>query len=207
MRLRALPIVSTTVLGLLLGTQACSSTVPEEVSVSTRDALSAGAVAYSDDLSADRDIAAVLKAPHPETVLTDLVWQHERGAVGTWDMVGPEFTGEADKLHVDTSSGERIEATGDLDGNGHTDYLFRATSGQVRVAMMGNKGLQTPHEIRELTISPDPAWHLGAVADLNGDGRGDLVWSHDDGTQAVWLMDGATLPRPSHSMCPRPTGA
>jgi hypothetical protein len=35
-------------------------------------------------------------------------------------------------------------------------------------------------------------WRIGAVVDLNADGKCDLVWQHQNGSVGVWLMNGAT---------------
>ncbi|HJR61718.1 MAG TPA: FG-GAP-like repeat-containing protein [Vicinamibacterales bacterium] len=36
-------------------------------------------------------------------------------------------------------------------------------------------------------------WHMAGSADFNRDGRSDLAWQHDDGTLAVWFMDGGRM--------------
>jgi hypothetical protein len=33
-------------------------------------------------------------------------------------------------------------------------------------------------------------WHLIATADINGDGKSDLLWQNGDGQAGVWLMNG-----------------
>jgi hypothetical protein len=38
----------------------------------------------------------------------------------------------------------------------------------------------------------DPDWRVSCVADLDRDGRADLIWQHRDGRVAAWLMDGVT---------------
>ena len=39
-----------------------------------------------------------------------------------------------------------------------------------------------------------PSWHaLGAGKFNSGDTMSDIVWQHDSGQAAVWLMDGTTL--------------
>ena len=34
------------------------------------------------------------------------------------------------------------------------------------------------------------AWHIKGTGDFNGDGKSDILWQNDDGTPAIWLMNG-----------------
>ena len=55
-------------------------------------------------------------------------------------------------------------------------------------------------------FNPGPSWHVKATGDLNGDGKADILWQNDDGTPAIWLMDGQSatdvtaLPNPGSCM-------
>ena len=40
-------------------------------------------------------------------------------------------------------------------------------------------------------LNPGPTWQIG-TGDFNGDGKSDILWQDDDGTPAIWLMDGTT---------------
>ncbi len=40
---------------------------------------------------------------------------------------------------------------------------------------------------------PDKLWKIVAIADMNGDGKADLVWQHDQGWLSVWFMNGVNL--------------
>ncbi len=47
---------------------------------------------------------------------------------------------------------------------------------------------------RPLATVADPDWTIARAADLDGDGKGDLVWVRGSDAQAwVWLMDGARV--------------
>jgi len=38
-----------------------------------------------------------------------------------------------------------------------------------------------------------PTWHAEGVGDFNGDGNADILWQNDDGTPAIWLMNGTSF--------------
>ena len=41
--------------------------------------------------------------------------------------------------------------------------------------------------------NPGPGWHVKRSGDFNGDGKSDILWQNDDGTAAIWLMNGTSL--------------
>ena len=44
-----------------------------------------------------------------------------------------------------------------------------------------------------LPSTRDRRWHAIDTGDFNGDGKADILWQNDDGTPAVWLMDGLNI--------------
>jgi hypothetical protein len=45
--------------------------------------------------------------------------------------------------------------------------------------------------------NPGPDWHVIGAADVDGDGKADIVWQNTDGQAAVWLMNGTTVTQQS----------
>jgi FG-GAP-like repeat len=41
--------------------------------------------------------------------------------------------------------------------------------------------------------NPGPSWHVMGDADFDFDGKSDILWQNDDGTPAIWLMNGMNL--------------
>ena len=41
--------------------------------------------------------------------------------------------------------------------------------------------------------NPGPSWHAEGAGDFNGDGNADILWQNDDGTPAIWLMNGTSF--------------
>jgi serralysin len=38
--------------------------------------------------------------------------------------------------------------------------------------------------------NPGPSWHIVGTGDFNADAHADILWQNDDGTPAIWLMNG-----------------
>jgi hypothetical protein len=49
----------------------------------------------------------------------------------------------------------------------------------IRTAQVGN--------------NTDTSWHMIGAADVNGDGKSDLLWQNDNGQAGVWLMSGTSV--------------
>jgi Ca2+-binding RTX toxin-like protein len=80
----------------------------------------------------------------------------------------------------------------DFTGDGTFDLLLHhETDGTIGVwSMNGNIRVDgstfTPNRV------PDVNWRIAGVGDFNADGKPDIVWQHNDGFLAVWLMNGRT---------------
>jgi hypothetical protein len=42
-------------------------------------------------------------------------------------------------------------------------------------------------------LGPGTGWSGRTIADLNGDGKSDIIWQNANGSTAAWLMDGIGL--------------
>jgi hypothetical protein len=79
----------------------------------------------------------------------------------------------------------------DLNGDNKFDLLWQHdTSGEVAVWYMSGAQSDVPESVASLGGAV--GWTLAAAADLNADGKTDLIWQHDATRQvAVWHMTGA----------------
>ena len=41
--------------------------------------------------------------------------------------------------------------------------------------------------------NPGPQWDIEGAGDFNSDTRPDILWQHDNGQVAVWMMDGSAV--------------
>ena len=122
--------------------------------------------------------------------LSDLVWQYRStGALAIWTMKG-NFVASTQWLNAPaiTDPAWQIAGTGDIDGDGFADLVWQnSNDGTISAWLM--RGTQVLGA-SVLNYSPvNPSWKIRGVADVNGDGKADIVWQHDAGWLAVWLMN------------------
>jgi VCBS repeat protein/BACON domain-containing protein len=123
--------------------------------------------------------------------LSDLVWQNRStGALGMWTIRGNSVT-STQWLNAPALADPawRIGGTGDINGDGFADLVWQNSNDGTLSAwlMRGTQILGAS----VLQYSPvNPSWKIRGVADVNGDGKADLIWQHDAGWVGVWLMNG-----------------
>ena len=78
--------------------------------------------------------------------------------------------------------------TGDFNGDGKSDILWRNTDGRVAIWLMN--GIDREGGYGDPTVADD--WTIVGTGDFNGDGKSDILWRNIDGRVAVWLMNGMT---------------
>ena len=95
-------------------------------------------------------------------------------------------------LNTISNTGWHIEATGDLNGDGNVDILWRHyVSGQNAVWYMNGSVISGTAYLTTIT---DTLWRIEGAADFNGDGNTDLLWRHyGSGQNALWYMYGVCI--------------
>ena len=98
-----------------------------------------------------------------------------------------------------------IEGVGDFNGDQKADLVWRnLATGQNVIWFMNGKnffggsstavGLVEGRDYRNLLTVSDRAWKIEAVADMNGDGRSDLIWrNYATGDNAIWYIKDTNL--------------
>ena len=90
---------------------------------------------------------------------------------------------------------EAPSVTGDLDGNGTADLVLRQTQTGDLWLLTTATGTARPAWANYVPGVP-LAWRVAAIADVDGDGKSDLIWQDDvTGDVSVWLMSGGQILR------------
>jgi len=124
----------------------------------------------------------------------DILWQHmTEGWLKVWYMNGTTMVSSV-PLSIDRvpDTTWKVIGVGDFNGDGKPDVVWRNDDGSIATWLMSGVTvsaitMMTPNKVT------DTAWKIAGVADFNGDGKSDLLWRHDNGTIAVWLMNGTWL--------------
>ena len=83
-------------------------------------------------------------------------------------------------------TGAGIAATGDYNGDAHSDILWQNPNGAVSTWHPTGTGLNEGIAQDTYDASVATSWHAIDSFDFNGDGRADILWRNNDGTIAVW---------------------
>lgn len=125
----------------------------------------------------------------------DLLWRNSsNGRAIFWYMSGTTRIGTA-AIWSPASAADLAwvpHATGDFNGDGRKDIVWRNTSTGRVIAWFMNGATRTgTAEIWPATNTGDSAWVPMTAGDFNGDGQVDLVWRNSSsGRVIVWLMNG-----------------
>jgi glucose/arabinose dehydrogenase len=124
-----------------------------------------------------------------------LFWQHlGTGVLASWNMDGTGLvSGEAVSPSRVSDTDWRIIGSGDFNGDGEPDLFWQHQVTRLMTVwlMHGTEFFQNA-SVTPDTVS-DPNWAIRAIADMNGDGKPDLIWQHQtDGWLVVWMMNGTT---------------
>jgi RHS repeat-associated protein len=135
----------------------------------------------------------------------DLIWRNRTtGATGI-QLMSTGLTAQTRvAVNVDTDTRWQLAGTGDADGDGKADLLWRnRATGAVRVDLVN--GTQIASSATVYT-EPDTAWSISTPAsasssqqaarfDFAADGTSDLIWRHSPAPAdiALWEMKGPTV--------------
>jgi len=90
---------------------------------------------------------------------------------------------------------ECIGTSGDFNGDGNRDILWRSTSGQVSLWTMNGSTITGGGDLTSggVAVRPDASWSIAGIGDFNNDGNSDILWRNSSGALNLWLMNGTTI--------------
>ncbi len=132
---------------------------------------------------------------------SDIFWRRTDGTNYVWHVDGSVITGgvlsiASQGLLPGVDASWSVVGTGDYNADGKSDIFFRRADGtnyvwHVNGAVITGGVLQIASQ--GLLPNVDASWTVAGQSDYNGDGRSDVLWRRNDGTNYVWHVDGKLI--------------
>jgi hypothetical protein len=131
---------------------------------------------------------------------SDVLWRADDGTMRDWlAQSDGSFVGNIAHFNVNPGLSWHVAGTGDFNGDGRVDILWRNDDGTMRDWLAQSDGSFVGN-IAHFNVNPGLSWHVAGTGDFNGDGRTDILWRNDDGTMRDWLAqsDGSFVGNIAH---------
>jgi hypothetical protein len=124
----------------------------------------------------------------------DLVWQHQTtGQLTAWHMNGPVVVSSRFLTPSVAGLEWKIRGSGDFNADGKPDLVWQNVSTGDTLCWI----MDGAYQFSAFWFTPtrvDQSWEIASVADLNLDGKPDLVWTNPStGQVVVWYMNGTNM--------------
>jgi len=118
---------------------------------------------------------------------SDIMWREAGGNLVIW--LSTATGGWTAGYSTTVPPSWKIAGVGDFNGDGRPDILWRNDDGTVTDWLNNGSGsfIANSDPTANLTSSVD--WQVAGVADFNGDGRADILWSNSSGQIAEWTAN------------------
>jgi hypothetical protein len=121
---------------------------------------------------------------------SDILWRNVNGTLTNWLGTGNGgFSENTSAISQNVALAWKVVGTGDFNGDGRSDVLWRNDSGQISNWLGTANGgfIDNGNIVNQVVAS---AWKIAGTGDFNGDGRSDILWRNDSGTLTNWLGTG-----------------
>ena len=134
----------------------------------------------------------------------DILWRYQgpgpyQGLNVIWYMNGPQFASEV-VFGAVTDIDWQIAGTGDFDGDGNTDIIWRNYGAGIYQGLNVIWLMDGIDKAGEIIFSgvTDTNWRIAGTGDFNGDGGPDILWRYHgtgpyQGLNVIWYMQGTSF--------------
>ena len=117
----------------------------------------------------------------------DILWRNTSGQLTDWlGTPSGGFLVNSTNLSAFVPINWSVAATGDYNGDGRADILWRQSTGQLTSWLGTTDGAFVDNSLNASTFV-SPSWFVIGTGDFNGDGRDDILWRQDMGHLTNWL--------------------
>jgi len=117
---------------------------------------------------------------------SDILWRDDNGLLTDWVANSSgNFTPNGSNAFANVTTDWHVVGTGDFNGDGHEDILWRNDNGLLTNWLGNANGGFNPNSAATVGVSSD--WTVAAVGDFNGDGHSDILWRQNTGQLTDWL--------------------
>ncbi len=118
---------------------------------------------------------------------SDILWRNDGGALSNWlGRADGGFSPNDGAAFSQVPVSWQVAATGDFNGDGRADILWRNVGGGLSNWLGRADGGFTVNDAAASNQVPT-SWHVIGTGDFNGDGRTDILWRNDNGAISDWL--------------------
>jgi hypothetical protein len=121
----------------------------------------------------------------------DLLWHHQKtGALYAWLMNGTAQSSGTYLTPASVNPVWQVRGVGNLNGDGTNDVLWHhQTTGALYAWLMNGTAQSSGTYLTPGSVNL--VWQVQGLADLNGDGKLDILWRHrSTGQLYAWMMSG-----------------